>query len=292
MGRMTRIALASLLALVVLPATACQRRVEVQTGTRIECTYGHVITDNIRTREVPAKDAAKYQARTIKRVCAKHEQIAQLYSDAQAALAKGDTATAKKKLEQVVALEATFGQASTQLDTIAQGKKPAPDSAGGSQSGGGSSSGGGSGSSGGNGGSKTPGEGDTATPQGQLTRWTPDAIAGYTAAKPAIDVLNVAREYVPANANRILLVIVAEQQRTAEGAQSALQSKVKGAYAQDAETLTINGRKAYFGTDGKRYAAIGFTEGAVMVALELSDKETGSPERMKSELVAAAKKLP
>jgi hypothetical protein len=47
----------------------------------------------------------------------------------------------------------------------------------------------------------------------------------------------------------------------------------------------------YFGTDGRRFAAMGFTDGTIMVALEASP-DSGDPVRMRSVLEKAVSQLP
>jgi hypothetical protein len=131
-----------------------------------------------------------------------------------------------------------------------------------------------------------------ATPAASLLKWAPDSLDGYKAAKPVLDPLNIAREYVPSGGRVASFVIVAEQSRTAAAAQQALSSQVKQRYPSDADAITVNGHKAYFGTDGRRYAVLGFSDGPVMVALEMTVSSGDSPKSLKSALVDAAKQLP
>ena len=86
------------------------------------------------------------------------------------------------------------------------------------------------------------------------------------------------------------MVIVAEQFRNADAAKLAFQHQVKQSYTKDVETLKINGHDAYFGTDGKRFAAIGFTDGAVLVALEITAAK--SPQTLRALAEQVAKQLP
>ncbi len=117
-------------------------------------------------------------------------------------------------------------------------------------------------------------------------------LAGFTAAKAAVDPLSVSREYRPGSGNPAQsLVIVAEQFRTSADAKRALSANVKQRYPKNASSSKINGHTVYFGTDGRRFAVIGFTSGAVMVALEASP-DSGSPSTMKSVLEKALKQLP
>lgn len=281
---MIRIGRASLLAVVALCVAltmGCQPKVEVKTGSRLVCTEGHGISESIKTIEVPANEISDYRVKTVVKTCDEHAAVLPLYEQAQVAIADGDLKTAEEKLAQVVAADPAFRKAKSQLDSVKAGQEPAvdneepapptdttqaPDD--------------------------KPGEGDTSAPAGSLLKWAPDSVRGYTATKPTIDLLNIAREYVPESASGpVSFVIVAEQTKTAVGAESALKTQVKQQYPADTDTITINGRKAYFGTNN-RYAAIGFTDGSVMVALEMSVKPGDSPKSLKKALVAAAEQLP
>lgn len=281
MNRLTRSSLAIVAVLAVFLLAGCQPKVEVKTGERVVCTEGHLITEDIQTIEVPADEIANYKVVTVVQTCPQHSELVALYEDAQKAIAEGDLKTAETNLTKIVASDPAFRKAQTQLDKVKTGEKPAvdneqpapPATTDGTNS--------------------KPGEGDTSTPAGALLKWAPDNIKGFKATKPIVELLNISREYVPESGTKaVSFVIVAEQAKTAKGAQAALNTQVKQQYPADAETITINGRKVYFGTNGNRFAAIGFTEGAVMVALEMSVEADGSPKTLKSTLTAAAKQLP
>jgi len=264
-------------------ATGCQRKVEVKSGTRTVCTAGEVISENIKTIKVPADKAGAYRVRTIVTTCDKHTKLALAYAEAQAALAAGDTKTAAIKLAQVLAIDPTYRQAKQQADSIAKGGKPGADS------------------------SPAPSTNPTGTTPvvpvvpdkpgeapgtvGSLGKWTPDTITGFVAGPPMSDPLSVSREYAPSGSSPAkALTIVAEQFRTSADAKGALDRQVKRAYTKDAATLKINGRDAYFGTDGQRFAVLGFTDGAVMVAMELTAAK--SPEDLRSLAQKVASQLP
>ncbi|PKQ15455.1 MAG: hypothetical protein CVT67_09555 [Actinobacteria bacterium HGW-Actinobacteria-7] len=269
------------LALVLFGGAGCAPQVEVRTGTKVVCTYGEVISDGIHTVKVPAQDAGKYKVRTITRLCPRHAQLESLYQAAQQALAAGDMAAAKKALEQVVAIDPAFAKAAAQLDTIAGGGKPAPDT----------SSPGGSAAT-----TSTPdkpGDADTGSPAESLLVWAPDKISGFTASRPTVDPLTIARQYVPASgSDAVSFVIAVEQFPSAKLANSGLTAQVKRVYSRDSDTFKLNGHDVYFGTDGQRYGALGFVDGAVMVVLEMSGKSGEPPSGLKSALKAAANQLP
>jgi len=107
-----------------------------------------------------------------------------------------------------------------------------------------------------------------------------------------IDPLNIAREYVPADGSDVRsMVIIAEQSRTAAGAAAALNTQVKGKYTSAKDTVTVKGHQAYFGTDGRAFAVLGFTDGSVMVAIEMS-VDSGDPKGLKTELTRVAEQMP
>lgn len=269
----------------IVAVAGCQPDVEVRTGQKVECPYGHTVTDGVRKVKVPASDIGKYQVETVSRVCTEHAQTEKLYAQAQDALAAGDMAKAKAALEQVVAVDAGFKMAATQLAQLGKGEKPQPDSSAGIPSGSSASTSTPS--------STKPGDGDPSSPAGSLLKWAPDTLEGFTAEDPTIDVLSIAREYVPGRgAKPTSMVIVAEQFRTPAAAKAALKAQLRNGYPSDRATVEIGGRKGTFGTDGRRFAALGFSDGSVMIVIEMGAAEGAEPGRLKGGLTAVAEQLP
>lgn len=256
--------------------TRIKPSVEVTTGTRVVCKYNHPISENIKKIKVPADQASLYRVKTVTRTCAKHRQAEELYAQAQSALAEGDTKKAKTKLTEVIALDSSFESAAQQLETIERGKKPSADTTE-------------------NPPSKSPkpaeepgGGGATA-----LTEWVPSALKGYSAQAPLVEAMAVTRQYFPSSSNDVVqLVIVAEQYKTPTGAKRALGTEVKAKYTSDEAALTAGSHAAYYGTDGSRFAVIGFTQGAVMIAVEIGAKPGVDPDRLKGALVEIVEQLP
>lgn len=278
--------LGSLLVLVALSATlltsgGCQKKIEVQSGTRTVCTYGEVVTDTVKTISVPANKASGYQVKTVTITCDRHKKLEALYDAAQADIAKGDLDAAQIKLTQIVASDSAFRQASAQLATIKSGKKPTADA-------------GDSGSTGSKPTPTTPKPGDDQPtgPIQSLLKWTPDSIMGFTAAKPAADALSLTRQYVPASDSKVKqLVIAVEQFRDKSYATAGLDANSKRPYSKDASKVSVNGHSAYFGTDNTRYAILAFTKGSVLIQIEMA-AEPGKQAALKSDLIAVAKQLP
>jgi hypothetical protein len=63
-------------------------------------------------------------------------------------------------------------------------------------------------------------------------------------------------------------------------------------YTSDRATVEIGGRKGTFGTDGRRFAALGFSDGSVMIVIEMGAAEGDRPERLKGGLTSVAEQLP
>lgn len=295
------IALASVLA-VLLAGSGCQKKVEVRSGTRVVCTYGEAVSDDVKTVSVPANKAGAYRVETQEVTCDRHRKLEALYAQAQTALGKGDLATAKAKLLQVVASDSTFRQASAQLSQIAAGAKPkpdlsAPDRADTSKPTLGTPKPGTTtpkpGTTTPKPGTATPKPGD-ANPTGpvvQMLAWAPDVVPGFAPAKPLVDPNSFSRQYVPATGSKVTsLVIVGEQYRTSATAKAAL-SQVEGAYFKNVSRPSINGRQVYCGTDGRRFAILAFTDGAILVQVEMS-AEPGQQATLIDPLTAVAKQMP
>lgn len=245
--------------------TGCAKRmVSVETGQRVVCTYGEIVSSTVRTVRVPAREAGKYSVTTKRITCARHTQLEKLYAEAQAALGKNDLTTAKAKLAEVVKIDATYKSASSQLKAIQAGNTPTAD---------GSSGPGSSGSTGSTstppGGGTTPGGTKPEGPVASLLIYTPDSIDGFKARPVVADAFSISRQYLPLSSGDISsLVIVAEQFRSSSAAQDWLKTNVRGRYMRSADNVQIGKRTAYLATDGRRFAIIAWSEGPIAVAIE------------------------
>lgn len=270
------------LAAALLTSSGCQKKVEVQTGTRTVCTYGEPVSTDVKTISVPADKVRAYRVVTKTVTCDRHGKLEALYAAAQSDIAKGDLTAAKVKLTQIIATDSAFRRAQEQLSAIAAGKKPTPDTAGGGTST----------RSKPTSPTATPGDDKPTGPALSLLRWAPDKLTGFTAAAPGVDAMVVSRQYTPQSGSKAeSLVIVVEQFRSSEVAKAALDTLVKSGYPSDAAQPTINGHKAYYGTDGRGYAVVSFTQGAVLVEVEMSSKP-GAQATLKDPIIAVAKQLP
>lgn len=257
----------------VLVASGCEKKVQVRTGERVTCTYGHVIVDSVKTKEVSASEVSKYRVKERTETCEDHLEAEKLYAEAQAAITAGDLKGAAAKLQQVVEIDEAFARAGTQLADIEAGKKPVADTVPPSSS--------------------VPTTGTTkpptdATPAGSLEKYIPDALTGFTAREAMTDAMSVSRMYVPAAGSKMmLLTVVAEQYRTDDEAKAALAS-LKTSYSGDTGKVTAGGKDAYFGTDGSDAAVVAFTDGPTLVVFEGVARAKVEAKALSSELSAAA----
>lgn len=278
--------LGSILALASLTATlvatgGCQKTVEVQSGTRTLCTYGEVVSNTIKTVSVPAEEAALRKAETVTITCDRHKKLDALYSAAQADLTKGDMAAAQLKLAQIAADDPAFRQAAKQLAVIKSGKKPTPDNGNP-----------GSGGSNPTTGTAKPGDDEITGPVKTMLKWAPGTLTGFKAAKPVAGAFTLTRQYAPASGSKArALVIDVEQFRDKGYASAALETYSKRPYSMGASTVKVNGHSAYFGTDNTRYAILAFTQGAVLIQVEMA-ADPGKQAALKNALIAVAKQLP
>lgn len=262
-------ALAGALALV-----GCAQLVRVETGTIVTCTYGEITTDTVHVIEVPADQAANYTVTRETTTCPLHLKAEALYAEAQAAILSADLEAAKAKLAEIVALDATFRRARSELDAINAGKTPVPDT-----------------------GSTTPSTGTTGTaggdklplgPVANLANYVPDSVAGYTGQPVNADVFTLAREYAPpANSPADYLVIVVEQYKDAKAAQADVVAAIVPRYGFGVSKVNVAGREMRFGTDGSRFATLEWNDGGILVVIEASSAAR-KPVDLKSTLVTLA----
>jgi hypothetical protein len=248
----------------------CTRMVRVETGERVTCTYGEIVSSSVKVIEVPADKAGSYKVVDKTVTCDKHARLETLYAEAQASILASDLAGARAKLAEIVAADAAFRRAKAQLDSIDAGSKPSADS--GSGSGGGTSTDG-----------KEP-----VGPIANLASLVPDTLPGYTAAPIVSDVFNLDREYIPAaGAPTDYLVVAVEQYRDAKSAKAAIARVIAPGYGQDVSTVQIGATSVRFGSDGKRFATVAWTQNGIMVAIEASSRSR-KPADLKNHLISLA----
>lgn len=258
------------LSLALLVSAGCRpATVKVETGERVTCTYGHLVSQTVKIIEVPAADADKYGVVSRIVTCDRHKALEKLYADAQAAIAKGDLKSAREMLAAILKEDPNFPKAADQTKQIDAGKKPTADTGGAA----GGSTGGG----------KQP-----VGPVANLGAWVPGTLAGYTAQPVIADELQVTREYVATGSGNVeSLVIVVEQYKNATAAKQAITTRIKRDYPVSPSAASAKGRALYFGTDGRRFALVAWNEGGLVIAIEGSAKDR-KPAGLKAALTAVA----
>jgi hypothetical protein len=252
-----------------LTLVGCVQMVRVETGEMVTCTYGEVVTDTVHAIEVPADQAANYSVVKTTITCDRHKQLEELYSQAQAAIVSANLELAKERLAEVVALDSAFKRARTQLDAIDAGQKPIPDT-------------GTDGNTGGSDGQVPVG------PVASLAAYVPEALSGYTAQPVVADVYSLTREYIPAAGGVTdYMVIVVEQYKDAASAKAAITNTVALGNGSDVSNVNVAGHDLRFGTDGKRFATLAWTQDGILVVIEASSRAR-KPAELKSALVAIA----
>jgi hypothetical protein len=280
MRRFTSTLVVAAMAVALLTGTGCQKKIEVQSGTRTVCTYGEVVSNDVKTVSVAADKAGGYRVRTVTVTCDRHKKLEALYAEAQKDIASGDLKAAKLKLTQVLASDSAFRSAREQLRAINSGKKPTPDTGSKPDTSKPTTS------------TPKPGDDQPTGPIQSMMKWAPDTITGFAASKTKADSMSLSRQYVPAAGSKaVALVIVAEQFRDAAAANAALKTQVKLPYSNGASTVTVNKHSVYIGTDSTRYAILAFTQGAVLVQVEMASKP-GAQTGLKDALIAVGKQLP
>lgn len=257
MRRATSVA-AVVLALSLLLTGCGKPKVTVRTGERVYCTYGELLTDNVRTIQVPADQAKKYSVTRKTILCDKHRRLGELYAVAQEALARGDVKTAEKALTPLVAQDPSFRRAKQQLDEIQSGKKPTADTSTPATA------------------TPTPASDEPAEdtpatgPSQGMAGYMPDVIAGFTSDPAVTEDFALTRQYYATDRSKFVgLVITAEQAQDKTQAAS-LVSRYKKQYPTGGKTVTVAGRSAYLGTDGRKVAGLVLRDDTIVVVMELA----------------------
>lgn len=280
-----------LLGALVASMTGCARKVSVETGQRINCRYGHVISNNVRTVQVPAADAGRYIVVTLESVCPRHQKLAALYEQAQKELEAGQTGPAAAKLKTIVASDPAFAQAATQLEVIKSGGKPTPDSGFVADTGGSKKSGATT---------KpkpkpdpaTPGDDKPVGPVTTLESWVPATLSGFRTGVTAPDAVSLSREYLPQQKGDLeAIVLAAEQFTSPDAAAKELKAQISR-YSKDVQRTQVAGRATTLGHDGGQFAALAFVQGSVLVVAEVHASPGVKAKALLGDLKRVATTLP
>jgi hypothetical protein len=276
---LTGVAVAAILAVTLVFSGCCaEQTVKVKTGEEVLCTYGEVVSSNVKEIDVPASEAGKYTVTKTTITCPRHLELERLYAEAQAALAAGDVIGAKAKLAEIIAKEPTYRSAKRQADDIAAGRTPAPDTTPPPSAPVGSPT-------------DTGTTGIPAAPVASLSKWVPDVIPGYAARVVVADASALTREYVPTAKGPVdVVVVVAEQKADDAAAKRAAGATIASSYGADRSTISVKGRILEFGTYSTGFAAVAWNEGGILVVAEahVTDRK---PADAKSALQAVAEAI-
>ncbi|HEY3316837.1 MAG TPA: hypothetical protein VGK50_00220 [Coriobacteriia bacterium] len=276
MKRWLAVFLAASLAIAAIAFVAFPRKVQVTSGTRYVCTYGESLGSDVHTLEVPQGDAGKYTIATKTITCARHRQAEQLYLKAQQEIQSGDLKSALKDLKAVVALDAAFRQAPSQISLINGGKKPKADTGAPQPSADTTKTSGGGGD--------IP---STSPAMDTYRNLLPDRLPGFTAEALNAEPLTLGRDYVPSNAGRYdQLVIMVQQCGSVARSQATVKGQLKSAYP-EGKNVTVSGLAGWFGTNGTGFAALSLVKGEIVITFELH--ATGAkPASLESDLRSIA----
>lgn len=256
-----------------LAFVGCKPSVSVQTGTRTQCTYGHLVSEDLRTVKVPADKAASYGVATKYVTCDRHQEAERLMAQARAALAKKDQAKAKKLLQQAFA-KASDVEDPSGLSAKLKVKRPA----GGGTSGGGTS-----------GGTKPTGDG-VVSPVDLMVS-LPKTLPGYVLLSENRSMIAATRTFRGTTALPQQLVIQVTYVGGEQGYEDWFEDRVKLAYTVSAQTVKADGQSVYFATDGTRFATGAWYRGGGAFQVEAAAK-SGSPAALKSSVLDVIGRMP
>jgi hypothetical protein len=254
-------------------------QVSVQSGTRTQCTYGHLVDEAIKTMKVPADKAALYGVATKYLTCPRHQEAERLMAQAKAALAKGDKAKAKKLVQQA------FAQASDVADPSglsASLKVARPSGSSGSTSG--------AAAGGGTGGGADP-TGDGVVSPVDLISALPKSLPGYQFVSENRSMVAATRTFRGTTALPQQLVVQVTYVGGETGYDDWFEDRVKLAYSVSPQTVKADGRSVYFATDGQRFAAASWYQGGGAFQVEAA-AESGSPAALKSSVLDVIGRMP
>ncbi|MBE0477204.1 MAG: hypothetical protein IBX62_08925 [Coriobacteriia bacterium] len=264
-----------------------ETKVRVKTGTIVMCTWGELISDDTRETQVTASEVGEHGVRTEVTTCDRHKRIEELRKKAEEAIRDKDLAAARLALEELVKLDPSDSGSAQKLKAVVAGKIPAGGSSGGgsgSGNGGGGDNGGDNGDGGDGGGSNGGGNGGERPPEGpvaNLTDYVPDKLTGFVAQGIVADPFILWRNYIPEGKSPILqLVVMAEQHGSKSDSEAAIARDVKTYYPDDARSVDVKGRTAYFGTR-RHLAVLALSDGSIRLVLEMASDDVRARDLLK-----------
>lgn len=279
---MKRIVFAGVVVALVASASlvGCKAKmVTVTTGEVVLCTEGELVSDTTEEIEVRADEVGEYGVKTSVVTCDLHTKIAALYAQAQEAIAAGDFEAAGRALAEVVAADPLYRRAGSQLSDINSGRKPVGDGVAAPPTGGSTTVPD----------SERPGDETPTGPVVNLARYVPDTLAGFVGQGLIADPLTLTRDYLPTGGGAATkLVIVVEQFQSADMAKAELSSVIKPAYSGGGQSIDVSGKAGYYG-EASSVAAVAFTDGALLVVVEMAT--SGDQSGIKTTVINTAREV-
>lgn len=290
----------------IFALTACKEATaKVRTGTRVVCKYGDLIQDSTKEIRVSKTQVDKYHVITLRKLCKKHEKLENLQRAAREALEAGDEAEAEEIIQKIVSEEPRLraeakkkaGDEKAQLEVIEDvlvkqeaestvklegqaasnsSNLPRPEGTG----------------------SPAPVEAqglpnsssETTELEVDIGSLIPVSITGYYSGSLSAGTNFAVRDFQPKGGNKDVefLLITLHLQENEEGSKRFIERVSKVAFPQDAQMVTIDGKSAYFGTDGSTYGNLSWYEDKIVYEVQMMSA-TGEPKELYDYIVNIGK---
>jgi hypothetical protein len=126
-----------------------------------------------------------------------------------------------------------------------------------------------------------------------LLAFLPDSLKGYQVKSTQLSDHSVLRGFSPLPSKASLvesLVVAVHGHESAESAKQFVEKVDKRAFSKQGKNLAINGKEAYFGTDGKSTATLAWAEGHIAVEVQLLSARL-KPVELADEALSIAKQF-
>jgi hypothetical protein len=264
---------------VALPLLGFAVATPVRVGIKTLCKYGHVVKDDTYTTVVFRWNADDASVTTKTTICDKHQKLEALWDKARKAQKEGNKKKALDIFRMIQASDPNFRN----IEIVVGELEGQTGDTGGDTAGGGTSG-------------DSPGDGTPGTQpefSGDITSLFPTSLDGYTMVNNSPGRLEASRMYVsdPAKHPKVqLLTIVINQLNTEEMAEEFINNEIKTYYGADPRATTVNGVKAYFGTDNE-LAMLAYHINGIVFEIEMRPS-SGPPKDLFDDTVGVANDVP